>query len=140
MQDKIQNYETRIVSAEQAQQMKEKTIKTMRISGPTFKFGTTQLSADGKNKLKDVAQELKNNPDADLLIEGHTDSVGSEEVNQKLSEQRAASVATSLKKDYKVPNDISVIGKGEKEPIASNATKEGRAKNRRVEIILTTAE
>ena len=120
--------------------MKEKTIKTMRISGPTFKFGTTQLSADGKGKLKEVAQELKNNPEAAVLIEGHTDSVGSEDVNQKLSEQRAASVATSLKKDYRVPNDISVIGKGEKEPIASNATKEGRAKNRRVEIILTTAE
>jgi outer membrane protein OmpA-like peptidoglycan-associated protein/opacity protein-like surface antigen len=140
LQDKIQNYEARIVSAEQAQQMKEKTIKTMRISGPTFKFGTTKLSADGKGKLKDIAQELKNNPDAQVLIEGHTDSVGAEDVNQKLSEQRASSVATSLKKDYKVPNDISVIGKGEKEPIATNDTKEGRAKNRRVEVILTTAE
>ena len=136
----LEDYKARIVSEQQAQQMKEKTIKTMRISGPTFKFGTTQLSADGKGKLKDVAQELKNNPKADVLIEGHTDSVGSDGVNQKLSEQRASSVATSLKKEYKVPNDISVIGKGEKEPIASNDTAAGRAKNRRVEIILTTAE
>ena len=140
LQEQLQNYEAKIVSEQEAQQMKEKTIKSIRISGPTFNFGTTKLSADGKGKLKEVANEIQNYPDAEVLIEGHTDSVGSDEVNQKLSEQRASSVATSLKKDHKIKNDISVIGKGEKEPIASNATKEGRAKNRRVEIILTTAE
>ena len=141
LQDKIKNYETKIVSEEQAQKMKEKTIKSIRLEGkPTFKFGTSQLNNNGKESLKKVAKELEKYPDAELLIEGHTDSVGSDEVNQRISEERAAAMAKSLKKDYKVPNDISVIGKGEKEPIASNATKEGRAKNRRVEIILTTAE
>ena len=83
---------------------------------------------------------MKAYPDASILIEGHTDSVGSDEVNQKISEQRASSVATALKKDYGVKNNISAIGKGKTEPIASNATAEGRAKNRRVEVILTTAE
>ncbi|MBO7611383.1 MAG: autotransporter domain-containing protein, partial [Elusimicrobia bacterium] len=140
LQEQIQNYKAKIVSEQEAQQMKEKTITSLRISGPTFKFGTTELSEEGKGKLKEVAQEIKNYPDADVLIEGHTDSIGSDEVNQKLSEQRASSVATSLKKDYKITNNISVIGKGEKEPIASNETEAGRAKNRRVEIILTTAE
>ncbi|MDR9824122.1 OmpA family protein, partial [Vibrio sp. FNV 38] len=81
-----------------------------------------------------------NYPEADVLIEGHTDNVGSDEVNQKISENRASTVATTLKRDFNVKNDISVIGKGKKEPIASNATAEGRAKNRRVEIILTTDE
>ncbi|MBR3628769.1 MAG: autotransporter domain-containing protein, partial [Elusimicrobia bacterium] len=141
LQEKIQNYETKIVSEQEAQKMKEKTIKSIRMEGkPTFKFGTSELNNNGKESLKKVAKELENYPDADLLIEGHTDSVGPEDVNQRISEERAAAMATSLKKDYRVPNDISVIGKGEKEPIASNATKEGRAKNRRVEIILTTAE
>ena len=59
---------------------------------------------------------------------------------QKLSEERATAAAATLEKYYGVKNKISVIGKGEKEPIASNATEAGRAQNRRVEIILTTAE
>ena len=82
LQEQIQDYEAKIVSEQEAQQMKEKTIKSIRISGPTFNFGTTQLSADGKGKLKEVAKEIQNYPDADVLIEGHTDSVGSDEVNQ----------------------------------------------------------
>ena len=141
LQDKIQNYEAKVVSEQQAQKMKEKTIKSIRLEGkPTFKFGTSQLNNNGKESLKKVAKELEKYPEAEILIEGHTDSVGAEDVNQRISEERAAAMAQSLKKDYKVLNNISVIGKGEKEPIASNATKEGRAKNRRVEIILTTAE
>ena len=140
LQDKIQKYEANIVNLEQAQQMKEKTIKNIRISGPTFKFGTTQLSANGKEKLKDVTKEIQKYPEADILIEGHTDNIGSDEVNQKISEERASAIATTLKKDYGVKNDIYVIGRGKTEPIASNDTSAGRAKNRRVEIIITTAE
>jgi len=90
--------------------------------------------------LKQVATELENYPDAEVLVEGHTDNVGSDEVNQVISEKRASSVATSLKKDYGVRNNIAVIGKGKNEPIASNDTAEGRAQNRRVEITITTAD
>jgi len=141
LQDRIQKYEANIVSAEQAQQMKEKTIKTFRLGEkPTFVFGTDRLNGSGKESLKQVARELENYPDADVLVEGHTDNVGGDEINQKISEERASTVATTLKKDYGVKNDISVIGKGKTEPIASNDTAAGRAKNRRVEIILTTAE
>ncbi len=139
LQDKLQQ-EAKVVSEEEAQQMKENTIKSIKISGPTFNFGTTELSESGKEKLKDVVEEIKNYPDADILIEGHTDNIGKEDYNQKLSERRASSIATVLKKDYQIPNDISIIGKGEKEPIATNDTKEGRAQNRRVEIIITTAD
>jgi outer membrane protein OmpA-like peptidoglycan-associated protein len=141
LQDRIQKYEANIVSAEQAQQMKEKTIKTYRLGEkPTFVFGTDKLNKSGKASLKQVATELEGYPDAEVLVEGHTDNVGGDEINQKISEQRASSVATTLKKDYGVKNNISVIGKGKTEPIASNDTAEGRAKNRRVEIIVTTAE
>ena len=144
LKDKVQKYEenvANIVTEEKATKMKQKTIKTFKLGEkPTVVFGTDQLNGNGKESLRQVAAELENYPDAEVLIEGHTDNVGSDEVNQRISENRAASVANALKKDYKVKNPIAVIGKGKKEPIASNDTAEGRAKNRRVEIILTTAE
>jgi len=88
--------------------------------------------------LAQVAEELKQYPeDSELLIEGYTDSVGPDDVNQKLSEDRAVTIAKTLKNDYNIKNNINVIGKGEKNPVASNSTKAGRAKNRRVEIIIT---
>jgi len=141
LQDRIQKYEANIVSEEEAQKMKEKTIKTMRLGEkPTFVFGTDKLNGSGKESLKQVARELESYPDAEVLVEGHTDNVGGDEINQKISENRASTVATALKKDYGVKNNISAIGKGKTEPIASNDTAEGRAKNRRVEIIVTTNE
>ena len=139
LQNRIQKYEANVVSEQEAEKMKNKKIKTFKLGEkPTFVFGTDQLNNNGKTSLKQVATELENYPDAEVLVEGHTDNVGSDEVNQKISEQRASSVATALKKDYGVKNNISVIGKGKTEPIASNDTAEGRAKNRRVEIIVTT--
>ncbi|MCR4662915.1 MAG: autotransporter domain-containing protein [Endomicrobiaceae bacterium] len=140
-QEKIQKYEASVVTEVEAKKMKEKTIKSIRLSGtPTFVFGTSNLNDKGKAKLQEVAKELEGYPDATVLIEGHTDSVGNDAFNQKLSEQRASAAAKALKKDYGVKNKIAVIGKGEKEPIASNKTEAGRAQNRRVEIILTTEE
>ena len=141
LQDRIQKYEANIVSEEEAQKMKEKTIKTMRLGEkPTFVFGTDKLNGSGKESLKQVARELESYPDAEVLVEGHTDNVGGDEINQQISEKRASAVATTLKKDYGVKNNISAIGKGKTEPIASNDTAEGRSKNRRVEIIVTTNE
>ena len=141
LKNRIQKYEANVVTEEQAQQMKKKTIKNIKFNKkPTFVFGTDKLTNSGKESLRQVAKELENYPDADVLIEGHTDNVGSDEANQKISENRASAIATTLKKDFNVKNYISVIGKGKKEPIVSNATAEGRAKNRRVEVIVTTAE
>ena len=141
LQKRIDEYEAKVVSEQEAQKMKEKTIKNIKLKNkPTFIFGTDKLDKKGKESLKEVAKELESYPDADVLIEGHTDSVGSDSVNQKISEKRAAAIARTLNVEYGAKNNISVIGKGEKEPIASNATEAGRAQNRRVEIILTTAE
>ena len=139
LQNRIQKYEANVVSEQQAQKMKQNTVKTFRLGEkPTFVFGTDKLNKNGKESLKQVATELEGYPDAEVLVEGHTDNVGGDEINQKISEQRASAVATTLKKDYGVKNNISVIGKGKTEPIASNDTAAGRAQNRRVEIIITT--
>ncbi|MBO7431622.1 MAG: autotransporter domain-containing protein [Elusimicrobia bacterium] len=140
LKSKMQKQEAKVVSEEQAQKMKKKVIKNIKfVEKPTFVFGTDKLNNRGKESLRQVAKELENYPDADVLIEGYTDNVGSDEVNQKISERRAAAIATTLKNDYNVKNDISVIGKGKKDPIASNDTAAGRAKNRRVEVMVTTA-
>ncbi len=139
LQNRIQKYEATIVSEEKAQQMKEKTVKTVRLNErPTFMFGSDELTEGGRESLRQLAKELEQYPDAEILIEGHTDSMGSEQINQKISENRASKVATTLKKDFGVQNDISVIGKGKSDPIAPNDTAEGRALNRRVEFIITT--
>jgi OOP family OmpA-OmpF porin len=78
---------------------------------------------------------LKENPDIKLEIGGHTDSLGSEKGNQKISEKRAESVKKYLMDKFNIPGDrVIVKGYGSTKPIADNGTKEGRAKNRRVEL------
>ena len=69
-----------------------------------------------------------------MIAIGHTDSIGSDAYNQKLSVRRAEAVKAYLVSKGVEPNRVYTEGKGEKQPVASNKTKEGRAKNRRVEI------
>lgn len=86
-------------------------------------------------QLAPIAEHLTNYPEAELMVVGHADSQGPEQLNQKLSEQRAARVADYLAKELNIDkNRIVEEGRGELEPIATNDTKEGRAKNRRVSV------
>ncbi|MCW2270102.1 outer membrane protein OmpA-like peptidoglycan-associated protein [Pseudomonas sp. JUb96] len=101
-----------------------------------FEFDSAKLTAADKERLNTIATRLKNEAaSARLSVTGHTDSVGRDAYNQKLSERRAQSVT-----DYLVSSGVpqasfvSVQGAGESRPEADNATAEGRAMNRRVEI------
>ena len=101
-----------------------------------FDTGKSSIKAQSSEVLKNIIDILKEYPNSKFSIEGHTDSVGSESLNQKLSETRASSV-----KGYLVDNGIesgrlSSKGYGESTPIDSNKTRAGRANNRRVEINL----
>ncbi len=102
----------------------------------TFAFGKADLTAQGKVALDRIAAEImsQDNFVQSVKVTGHTDSVGSDSYNQKLSERRAASVASYLISKGVSATKVVQEGRGEKQPIADNATKEGRAKNRRVEI------
>lgn len=101
-----------------------------------FDFNSANLTSKGKEEIKQFAdnfnaEELRGT----LIIEGHTDSIGKDEYNQKLSERRAKSVEKELRENITNPNiQYQSIGYGETKPIADNITEEGRAKNRRVEI------
>lgn len=109
---------------------------TLTLSGSVlFATGKSVLLPTAQERLREVAAALKEDA-RPITIVGHTDSKGSDESNQKLSEARAKSVRAFLVKEG-VPEDrVSTIGMGEAEPIADNETTEGRANNRRVEMIL----
>jgi outer membrane protein OmpA-like peptidoglycan-associated protein len=101
-----------------------------------FKFGKTDLPDEAKAKLDEMIQQIKADPKgAYFEIEGHTDNVGSKEVNQKLGLERAEAVKMYLYEHHQIPlHKMNVISYGEDKPVAPNKTRAGRAQNRRVVI------
>jgi OmpA-OmpF porin, OOP family len=99
-----------------------------------FDFDKAVIKAEGKGKLDDLATKVKAINLEVVIAIGHTDSIGSDAYNQKLSVRRAESVKAYLVSKGVEPNRIYTEGKGEKQPVASNKTADGRQKNRRVEI------
>lgn len=95
------------------------------------------VKKEGKAKLDKLASDIAGLDTEVIVCVGHTDSVGSEAYNQKLSERRANAVKSYLVSKGVDGEKIVTEGKGELQPVADNATKEGRAKNRRVEITVT---
>lgn len=110
----------------------EKRTITVRLN-VEFEFDKAVVRAIYGDELKAVADAMKAHDDIDLVLEGHTDSVGTDKYNQGLSERRAAAVKVKLVEMYGIdPSRISTVGFGESRPIADNKTDEGRARNRRV--------
>jgi outer membrane protein OmpA-like peptidoglycan-associated protein len=105
-------------------------------SGILFGFDQSALTAAAMQNIDNLAASLNKYPNTNIMIIGHTDALGTEAYNSKLSLERANSVKTyALTKgvDY---SRLKTVGKGESEPIATNDTEEGRAQNRRVEIVI----
>jgi outer membrane protein OmpA-like peptidoglycan-associated protein len=101
-----------------------------------FDTGKATLKTESVSVFVDIIKILNEYPTANFTVEGHTDSVGSESLNQQLSEKRANSVRDFLIKEGIDANRLTAVGYGEAKPIASNNTRDGRAQNRRVEINL----
>ncbi|QZP35625.1 OmpA family protein [Pseudomonas sp. DR48] len=99
-----------------------------------FAFNKSDLSPSAKSQLDSVMFKLQLADVVSIKVVGHTDSVGSAEYNQALSERRASSVAAYLLSQGIAPSKLTSEGKGESQPVADNDTDEGRAKNRRVEL------
>jgi len=99
-----------------------------------FDFDKATLKPEGKAKLDELTKQLGGINLEVIIAVGHTDSVGTDAYNQKLSVRRADAVKSYLVSKGVESNRVYTEGKGEKQPVASNATAEGRAKNRRVEI------
>ena len=115
-------------------------IKVTFDSGILFATNKANLSDASKNNLSKFAAQMVDLPETDITIYGHTDNTGTAAVNEKLSLQRAQSVADYLTVCGINVNRMTVEGKSFNEPVASNDTAEGRAQNRRVEVYITANE
>ena len=102
-----------------------------------FDSGKSQLLATSSQDMAQLAEFFKRNPERKASIEGHTDSVGSEESNRLLSDHRAGAVKAALVRMDVPANRLSTQGFGEDSPVASNDTPAGRQMNRRVEIVIS---
>ena len=101
-----------------------------------FATNETTILPESKSSMQDLYDLMNENPEIRIRITGHTDNVGSDEANQKLSEGRANSVREELIRRGIAPERIEAEGKGESQPITTNDTEEGRAQNRRVEFVI----
>src|SRR5256884_1552083 len=102
-----------------------------------FDFGKYDLRPEAREKLAKLSGIILAHPGLDLAVEGHTDNVGSDEVNQKLSEKRAETVRAYLIQQGLADGNVTAQGFGKTSPVVDNSTPEGRQKNRRVEIVVS---
>lgn len=115
----------------------EGEIKLVAPENVTFATNSSTISSRFTNTLDSIASVLKEYPDSNITVSGHTDSTGNDAINNPLSVNRANSVANYLKQEGIASSRITAVGYGSKQPVASNSTSDGRAQNRRVEIKIT---
>jgi outer membrane protein OmpA-like peptidoglycan-associated protein len=141
-------------AAQQTEQMREKlkaqlnqvlnTQETARglvvnMSDVLFDFNKYTLKPEAREKLAKVSGILLSYPDLKLQVEGYTDNIGSDEYNQKLSEERAQAVSNYLTSQSVAAANVTATGYGKGDPIADNSTAAGRAQNRRVQLVVSGA-
>jgi outer membrane protein OmpA-like peptidoglycan-associated protein len=111
----------------------------VNVSDVLFDFNRANLKPGARDKVAKIAAILRSHPDLKIQVEGHTDSVGSDEYNLLLSERRADSVRAGLVEEGIKRDVVGTAGLGESKPVATNGTAEGRQQNRRVEVIVSGA-
>ncbi|MFW6202950.1 MAG: OmpA family protein, partial [Marinilabilia sp.] len=107
---------------------------TVRLENIFFETDSYDLKSESKVELNEVVEFMENNPDVRIMLEGHTDNVGSREYNLELSENRAHAVYDYLTEQGIDPDRMEYKGYGFSEPVETNETEEGRARNRRTEM------
>lgn len=109
-------------------------------SGILFATGKSNLSEASKTALTNFANSLKNTPETDVTIYGHTDNTGSRDINVKVSQERAQSVANFLMQKGITESRLTTKGMAFDQPVADNSTAAGRTQNRRVEVYISANE
>lgn len=111
-------------------------IRVVFDSGILFSTGSSTINSSSRYNIEKLARIMNNYKDTNVVIEGHTDTVGNEATNQTLSERRAESVGSLLRAYGVSGSRISSVGYGETRPVATNETEAGRRLNRRVEVLI----
>ena len=109
-------------------------------SGLLFPFNSDEIQPTAGENLRELAASLNRYPESQLLIVGHTDNVGDDAYNQRLSERRANSAAAYLAAQGVARTRLATSGKGEAEPVTTNDSEAGRQQNRRVEVAIYASE
>ena len=109
-------------------------------SGLLYDFDSDRVKPTAAENLRNLASSLDKYPNTELLIVGHTDSVGTDSYNQDLSARRASAAAEYLRGQGVASTRLRAVGRGETEPIAPNATDDGRGQNRRVEVAIFASQ
>ncbi len=127
----------KMFSRDEAVVFREGNDVTIRLVGLSFASGSAEVGSGSDPLLRKLQQAVDVFPRSALVIEGHTDSYGSDETNLGLSQSRAESVMKHMITAFRVPsNRLSAIGYGETRPVANNETAEGRARNRRIDVVI----
>ena len=115
-------------------------IKVTFNSGILFGSNSSTLTAAAGGNIDELAKTLQKYPDTNVVVEGHTDSSGSDAINQPLSQRRAQAVANELTKEGVDTSRITATGYGSSQPVGDNSTVAGKAANRRVEVAIFANE
>ncbi len=135
MDKQEEEYKRALAQSEAAAVRREGNLLAITLKGDlTFATNSARVQPGLYSELDRIAQVMVQYPNTKIRVEGHTDSVGSESYNQKLSERRANAVKNILIQRGVAPERIIAIGYGETMPVADNSTPEGKSRNRRVEI------
>jgi outer membrane protein OmpA-like peptidoglycan-associated protein len=126
-----------LFSAAEAEVFQQSDLVVTRITGLSFASGSADIAAASDPLFDKIHSLLTLYPGAEITVEGHTDSKGSDRLNLRLSQNRAQSVMQRLIRDNALaPEKLSAIGYGESRPIANNETSAGRAQNRRIDLLI----
>ena len=127
----------KMFSASEARVFREGNNIILRLTGLTFDSGQSQIKPASFDLLRKVEKAIDVFPRSELIIEGHTDSFGGDDFNQKLSQERAESVQQYMINAMRIPTyRLIATGYGETRPVASNETESGRTRNRRIDIVI----
>ena len=127
----------KMFTSDEARVFREGDNIIMRLVGLTFDSGASQIKSENFDLLAKVEKAIDVFPRSELTIEGHTDSFGGDDLNQKLSQERAESVQQYMINAMRIPTyRLIATGYGETRPVASNETAAGRERNRRIDIVI----